>query len=283
MTLAALLFAFSNVIVKFISAAFSSGQIAFVRFLIGGVILWPVLRAQKVPIKGNGTLLLICRGFFGTISYFCLLKSISLIPLSNAIVLFYTYPLFVVLFTFLLFKVMIGRKELIFMCLGVIGIYLLVKPDFHTIVPGHVFALLGGCLGGLAVSLISKARQTNGPWIIYFYFCLLGVIMLAPSLYGFSWPNAGDGMILGLIGLFMLFAQVLMNQGFKFCKASEGALLLNAEAVFTGIASILIFSDPMTWNFLTGAVLIIGSGIGINLINRKVRTTLTVSTRNTAS
>jgi drug/metabolite transporter (DMT)-like permease len=44
-----------------------------------------------------------------------------------------------------------------------------------------------------------------------------------------------------------------------------------SEIVFTGIAGFLIFKDKVTWNFLIGAFLIIGSGIGLNLMSRASR------------
>jgi drug/metabolite transporter (DMT)-like permease len=69
----------------------------------------------------------------------------------------------------------------------------------------------------------------------------------------------------------LLIGQILMNQAFKFCKASEGSLILMSEIVFAGIAGVLIFYDPITPNFLVGGFLIVGSGVGLNLMRQKSR------------
>jgi drug/metabolite transporter (DMT)-like permease len=69
----------------------------------------------------------------------------------------------------------------------------------------------------------------------------------------------------------LLIGQVLMNQGFKFCKASEGSVILMSEVVFTGIAGVVIFKDPVTPNFWVGASLIMGSGVGLNLMHQRLR------------
>ena len=122
----------------------------------------------------------------------------------------------------------------------------------------------------MAMVLIHKARQTNGPLIIYFYFCLMGGIFSSPFfVQNFRMPDAGQWILLISFGLLLLIGQLLMNQGFKFCKAAEGSLILMSEVVFTGIAGVLIFKDPVTLNFLIGAFLIVGSGVGLNLINRR--------------
>jgi drug/metabolite transporter (DMT)-like permease len=90
-------------------------------------------------------------------------------------------------------------------------------------------------------------------------------------LQNFKVPGIQNGYLLVLIALLLLIGQVVMNHGLRFCKASEGSLILMSEIVFAGIASFLIFKDQVTWNFLAGAFLIIGSGIGLNLMSRASR------------
>jgi drug/metabolite transporter (DMT)-like permease len=195
-----------------------------------------------------------------------------MIPLSNAIVLHYTFPLFAALFSYLLFKIPLEKGELVLIMIGLVGIYILTDPDFHSFNKGYLFGLLSGCFGGMAMVLAHKARQMNSPLIIYFYFCLIGGVITFPfTLQSFEVPTIQYGILLVLVALMLLIGQVLMNHALKFCKASEGSLILMSEVVFTGIAGVLIFNDPMTGTFLAGALLIIGSGVGLNLISRASR------------
>jgi drug/metabolite transporter (DMT)-like permease len=272
MLLSAIIFSFTDIFIKHLSSSFSATQIAFVRFFLGGFILWPLLSSKGMSLRGNQTRILILRGLFGTLSFFLLLKSIAMIPLSNAIVLHYTFPLFAALFSFLFFKIALEKGEIILILIGLIGIYILTNPDFHSFNNGYLFGFLSGCFGGLAMVLAHKARQTNSPFVIYFYFCLIGGMITFPfMLQNFTVPGIQNGIILVLIALMLLIGQVLMNHGLKFCKASEGSLILMSEVVITGIAGFMIFKDPVTWNFLVGAFLIIGSGIGLNLMSRSSR------------
>jgi drug/metabolite transporter (DMT)-like permease len=272
MLLSAIIFSFTDVFIKYLSSSFSATQIAFIRFFLGGFILWPLLSSKGVSLRGNQTRILILRGFFGTLSFFFLLKSIGMIPLSNAIVLHYTFPLFAALFSLLFFKIALERGEIILILMGLIGIYILTNPDFHSFNNGYLYGFLSGCFGGLAMVLAHKARQTNSPFVIYFYFCLIGGMITFPFvLQNFKVPGIQNGILLVLIAVLLLIGQVVMNQGLRFCKASEGSLILMSEVVFTGIASSLIFKDPVTWNLLAGALLIIGSGIGLNLMSRVSR------------
>lgn len=272
MLLAAFIFSFTDIFIKYLSSSFSPNQIAFVRFLMGGFILWPILSSRGISLRGNQTRILILRGLLGTLAFFCLLKSIAMIPLSNAIVLHYTFPLFAALFSYLLFRTSLKKGDLILIMIGLVGIYILTNPDFHSLNQGYLFGLLSGCLGGMAMVLAHKARQMNSPFIIYFYFCLIGGMITFPFvIQSFKVPNIQHGILLVLTALMLLLGQVLMNHGLKFCKASEGSLILMSEVVFTRIAGFLIFKDPMTWNFSAGAFLIIGSGVGLNLMSRASR------------
>jgi drug/metabolite transporter (DMT)-like permease len=176
------------------------------------------------------------------------------------------------MFSYFFFKISLEKGELVLIIIGLIGIYILTDPDFHSFNQGYLFGLLSGCLGGVAMVLAHKARQMNNPFIIYFYFCLIGGMITFPFTFqSFKVPTIQYGILLALIGLMLLIGQVLMNHGLKFCKASEGSLILMSEVVFTGIAGVLIFKDPMTWNFLVGAFLIIGSAVGLNLVSRASR------------
>jgi len=59
-----------------------------------------------------------------------------------------------------------------------------------------------------------------------------------------------------------------MNQGFFFCKGFEGAADMSSETVFTAIVGILFLNDPVSWRFLVGGTLIVGSGFVLNWIGR---------------
>jgi drug/metabolite transporter (DMT)-like permease len=75
--------------------------------------------------------------------------------------------------------------------------------------------------------------------------------------------------MLGGIVCSALAAQLLMNQGFRYCKSWEGGLFLMAEVVFTSILGILFLGEPVTWRFVTGGFLVLGSAIALNRGNAR--------------
>ena len=270
MTFSAFFYALGDICIKFISPSIGSVPIAFFRFVLGGLILLPLLARGQESMRGSSTRYLLLRGFTGTLAFFCLVKSIAMIPLSNAMVLFYTFPLFAALFSFFILKESLARIEAVLIGVGLIGVFVLINPSSHSLGVGHAYGLFAGAFAGLTVVLIRRVRRTNGPLIIYFYFCVVGgAVSLPLFMANFTLPGFDLSMLLVVLSIIFLIAQLLMNQGFKFCKASEGSVILMSEVVFTGAAGVLLFHDSLGLSFFIGASLIVGSGVGLNLINRK--------------
>lgn len=272
MTLSAFFYALTDVVIKFVSPTVTATEIAFFRFSIGLAILVPLMVPKGISFKVNRPWILLARGFSGTFAFLFLLKSIALIPLANAMVLFYTFPVFATFFSFLLFREPVRTGEIVLIATGMVGIYILMEPGSHPYNRGDIFALLGGCFAGFTVVLIRKLRESHGPLIIYLYFCLVGGILSFPLfLKEFTMPSLEQFVVLIVLGVLFLAAQLFMNQGFKFCKASEGSVIMMSELVFVGIAGAFIFKEALSTGFFAGALLILGSGVGLNLIHRRSR------------
>lgn len=270
MVLAAFIYSICDILIKLLTRSVPATEIAFIRFFLGGLILWPILVSRGVSLRGDRICVLILRGVLGTVSFFCLLESMARIPLSLTMVLFYTYPIFVAFFSFLWLGEKVGKMEWALIALGLAGTYLLINPDFHSFNQGYLFGLLASLIGAMAMTMIRKAREAHGAMIIYFYFCMVGGAISFPFfLYQFKMPSLQEGTLLLLLGCLILVAQLLMNHGFKYCKAAEGSLLLMSEVVFAGIGGILLLRDPVTVRFAVGALLIVVSGFGLNWAHRK--------------
>jgi len=59
--------------------------------------------------------------------------------------------------------------------------------------------------------------------------------------------------------------QLLMNQGFKYCRSWEGGMYLTAEVVFTAILGIVFLGELTSGYFWTGGILIVTSVILLQL------------------
>jgi len=267
----ALTFAFLTLLIKILGPEFRVWDIAMFRF-IGSIALMFIMFGRTMkPFQSPSIKMLIIRGISGTGAFLAMLTSVRMIPMSTAMVFFYTFPAFAALFSPLFFKDRISRPELLLVLTALCGVGVLFDFRMEGSFFGQFMGLIGGMCAGLTVSLIKKLSANNGAPEIYFYFCFLGAIIIFPPFI--SNPNMPatmqDWLIVGGIILSSTAAQLLMNKGFRYCKSWEGGLIMTSELIFVAILGILVLGEVMTWRLWVGGGMILASAIAIDLIKRK--------------
>jgi drug/metabolite transporter (DMT)-like permease len=266
MLAAALLFTLVNLLLKSFGPQYTVWSIGFYRFFGGVAVLIALFGRNRNPFKGHNIRLLIIRGCTGCSAFLCIVTAIRLLPVSTALVIFYSYPAFAAICSFIIYKERIAMLEIACIATTLIGVGILFDFELGGGVLGEVMALIGAVFAGLTVTLIRSLREKNGPVIIYLYFCTMGTLATAPMFAKhpvlpstlIEWA-----MILGLIFV-SVAAQLLMNQGFFYCRAWEGGVFMSSEAVFTAAAGILFLGDPAPWRFWFGGLMILISVIALN-------------------
>jgi drug/metabolite transporter (DMT)-like permease len=263
---AALLFTVLNVIIKLLGPAFTVWHIGFFRFSGGVIFLLLIFGRHKNLYKGFNVRLLIIRGIVGSIAFISVVTAIRLLPVSTALVIFYAFPAFAAIFAFLIYGERIGRFEVACIVMVILGISILFNFRLVGGLLGQSMAVVGAVFAGLTVTLIRTLREKNGPVIIYLYFCTMGMFVTLPKFVAnpvFPSTPVEWAMILGII-FTSIFAQLLMNQGFFYCKGWEGGVFMSSEVIFTAIVGIVFLGDPATARFWIGGGLILGSVAALN-------------------
>ncbi len=265
MVAAAFLFAVMDCLIKVSASSFRIWDIAFYRFGCGMGILVLIFGWRRNPFDGHNRKYLALRGIAGSLSFLAVVIAFRLIPISTALVLFYVFPAFAALFSTLFFKEKL-TKDLLWIVLTLSGVAVILDPRLEGGLLGQVMSLVGAGFAGVALAALKKARETNGPVIIYLYFCLAGaVISFVPFVADPQLPaSAYEWFIVAGIVTTSLIAQLLMNQGFHYCGSFEGGLLLTSEILFVAVWGIIFLHEPVTWHFLAGGTMILVSIIGLN-------------------
>jgi drug/metabolite transporter (DMT)-like permease len=262
---AAFLFAVMDCLIKFSGSFFRVWDIAFYRFGCGMVILLLVFGWRRNPFNGHNHKMLLLRGVAGSLSFLAIALAFTLIPISTALVLFYVFPAFAALFSALFFGEKLN-KDLLWVLVALCGVAVILDSRLEGGILGQIMSLVGAVFAGIAVAAVRKARETNGPVIIYLYFCLAGaVISFVPFIADPQVPSSTlEWLVAGGIVGTSLIAQLLMNEGFHYCSSFEGSLLLTAEVFFVASWGILFLHEPLTWKFCGGGALILASIIALN-------------------
>ena len=271
MTASALLFAVLDSFIKLLGPTFRIWDIAFYRFGFGLIVLVSLFGWKNNPFRSNDLKLLVVRGIIGSLAFLSLVATIQLIPISTAMVLFYSFPAFAALFSTLFLREKVTRFEVFCIVLTFCGVAIIFDLTAGGNLFGQLIGLLAAGFAGLAIIMIKQLRNNNGPVVIYLYFCLLGAATaLPPFIANPQLPQTHVQWLL-VIGIMVssLAAQLLMNQGFHYCKSWEGGLFLTSEVIFTSLFGILFLNEMATWRFWLGGCLIVSSIIALNWGNAR--------------
>ena len=263
----ALMFTVMDGVIKIIGPSFRVWDIAFYRFCFGILFLIGIYGGRESLIKGANPRLLILRGVLGSCAFLSIVSAIRLIPISTAMVLFFSFPAFTALFSPLIYRERITLPEIICIAATVLGIAFLFDFRFEGVWLGQVLAITGAVFAGLTVTIIKKLRENHRTGVVYMYFCIIGTCITFPAFiaqphFPQSW---NDGVMMAIIVVASVIGQLLMTKGLRYCKSWEGGVLMTTELVFTSLLGILLLQELVTWRFWLGGLLILGSVIALQM------------------
>ena len=91
---AALLYTMVNMLVKLLGPEYTVWSIGFYRFFGGAIMLIAIFGRRQNPYRGHNIRLLIIRGCTGCSAFICAITAIRLLPISTALIIFYSFPAF---------------------------------------------------------------------------------------------------------------------------------------------------------------------------------------------
>ncbi|MFT3739212.1 MAG: DMT family transporter [Breznakibacter sp.] len=270
--LAEFFFAASSVAGKF---ALAEGDIpgielTFFRFLLGTVIGFTVMLRSKESFVPRNPSMVALRAVFNAISAMCFYQALKYTTVTNTNMLGMTYPLWVVLFAPLVIREKFEWKNLLYMGLALLGVYLVVHPNFGSINRGDIYAFFSGVTASVAVLALRQARRYDSTPLIIFYLMATALVINAFLLLP-AWvdPTARQWVFILVSGLLGVLAQLSITQGYKYIEATRGSLVSSSRILMAGAMGVIFFSDKLSVQILAGAVLILGSQYG--LIRDKLR------------
>ena len=162
-------FSLMSLCVKQLGGRIPVAEVVFIRALISLVLSWWVIQRQGVSPWGNRRPMLIWRGVVGTLALFCFYGAISQLPLAAATVLQYLYPTFTAALAWGALGERAGKRILLAMALGWLGVLLVAQPDWLAQLTGDsamdplpALAVAIGITGALLTALAYVTVQAPG-------------------------------------------------------------------------------------------------------------------------
>ena len=236
--------------------------LAFLRFAASYALMRAVMAAGWVEVRPVNRRILWVRGILGGVGSLLLFLAITHTRLSNAVVLFYTYPVFSALITRVLHGAPLSFAVAGSFTASFAGIYLIVQPSFDTVLLGDVLGLLAALTAGGAIVSLKVSRGTETAWSVFHYYNIAGMLVTGPLLVAHWTPPtlASVPVLLGVL-LFSILGQLGVTVAYRHTTAVEGGVLSMVGAVVGSALGIGVLGESATPNFLGGAALVVLGGV----------------------
>ncbi len=259
-TLQVISFSAMAVSVRKLSIAMSAFEIMFFRGLIGllFVVPWAIHvgpAGWRPPRPGLVTL----RGVLLFAAVLAWFVAIGIIPVSDAVALQFTVPLFVVLGAGLLLGERVGPRRALVVATGFVGALIIIRPGLNEISPAVLFVFLS-VVFYVAVHLITKALagEVSGSLLVFHMNLVMAPLgLICVFLFtGWTTPAWSDAPWLIVIGVTGALAHIFMTRAFRAADVSFVEPIDFMRLPLTALFGWFLFretSDLWTW---AGAVII---------------------------
>lgn len=238
--------------------------ITFFRFLSALAMLIPIYFISGKPsIKTKVPYLHLIRGIFGFLMFTLYTISLQYIPVENALALNSTYPLFIPLILFFVFKESISFKTVTGIIVGFIGVYLIINPSTKDYMSwAAILALVSALCSAASNVTIRTLRRTESSFSIVFYFFLIAtVVSFFYMLLTDTQINIKAIWLLIGITATSLGSQQLLSYVLKYLHPNLVSSLMYSSIVFGFLFSWLFWSKTPTVLEIVGTLIIISGTI----------------------
>ncbi|MEO5373418.1 MAG: DMT family transporter [Alphaproteobacteria bacterium] len=259
-------------LVKHLGGTYPIVQVTFFRFLSGTLILLPFVmhRGIAATLRTRRPGLHFVRCALTFIAIFGAFTALSLLPLAENGTLYFTTPLIVTLLARPLLGEPVGRRRMMAVIVGFLGVLVMLRPGGAVVSPGAAVALGAAVFGALATLVVRALGRTESTLTSVAYFTLFGLAASAAMVpWGWVWPDLGDLALFAGLGLLTTSAQMLFTQALRLAPASTLAPATYTLLLFDGAVGYAVFDAVPAPETLLGAPLIVGAGLVVALTHRR--------------
>lgn len=277
MALATLCFAALDATGKYliVKEAVPVAQVTWLRFVghvvFSAVALWPFalppsLRSAKPLVQVLRSMLMVVTTGFNFIA-------LRYLQLDQTVTIFFLTPLLVAALAGPLLNEWIGWHRMVAIIAGFAGVLLVMHPGIGTVHWAMLIALvatIGYALYNIATRYLAAF---DPPEVTQTYTPLAGVVILAPfALSVWHWPEStGQWLLLASLGFWGGLGHWLLILAHRSAPAPVLAPFIYLGLIWMSAAGFLVFGDVPTWWTLSGAAVVILSGLYLLARERKVQ------------
>lgn len=276
-------FSLQDVIMKLFSSQIALQQVIFFR----GVVTLAIVGALLAHRSGSRAFitrkpgLCLLRGFAGFVCFSTFSMALAVLPLAEAMPLYYTSPLFVMVLAAPLLGEPMRARNLLAIMGGFAGVLLIARPSPDGFDPAMILALCAALAYSAQSLLARKLGATESALTMTFYSQVAFVVLsgLTGLLFGQGWldvidhpsfqylfrawsvPTIEQTALILALGLIGTIGFLCISQAYRLGQASRIAPFEYSSLPFAVFWGWLLWHDIPELPIVIGSLIIVGSGL----------------------
>ncbi|MGE3844955.1 MAG: DMT family transporter [Vicinamibacterales bacterium] len=265
MLASALAFSLMSVAVKFASGSLPSTMIVFFRNAVALFLLLPwAARGGRAALETHRFTGHLVRGLAGLSGMVCFFFAIAHLRLADAVLLNYSFPLFMPLAERFWLREPAPRGTWPRLLIGFAGVIIILKPGSDLFSRFALLGLMSGLFVAVAQVGIRRLTHTEPIPRIVFYFALIATSVSALWL-PFTWesPTVSGWLALAAIGSFATIGQFALTRSYFFAPPTVVGPLIYFTVVFSVLLDWGVWRILPDGLFVAGAALVAAAGASL--------------------
>jgi drug/metabolite transporter (DMT)-like permease len=260
-------FTIEDAFIKHLSSSISIGQILIVIGLCSTVFfaLMAFTNGHRLLAPHVWTKATLIRMLAEAIAAMAFVTSLSLVPLSTVASVFQVTPLTITMGAALFLGESVGWRRWTAVCIGFMGVLLIIRPGFGGFNPSVLWVLLA-VLGVAVRDLVTRIIPSNVESSIisfqaFFSLVIAGAICLLVSPQVMA-PLAGETLVyFGCAIVFSISGYYAIVKAMRIGNASIVSSFRYSRLLFSLLVGVFIFDERVDMLTLVGSAIIIGTGL----------------------
>ena len=270
-------FALLGLQIKKFSSNTNIESIVFFRSLLGSIIIitFVILFKRKDISSFTGIQnfrIFILRSIFGTCAMYFGYKALTYISLSQATTIGFTKVFFTVILSSIFLNEKIGNKNIVFVLIGFLGVYLIADPGYKDINIGIYLSIFSAfAVSGGIISIVFLTKKENTLKILFlnslisaFIYAIIFFDKISIDLNISSWFFVS-------ITCTALLGQYFNTESYKHENASRIILMSYSRIIFASVFGYSFLNENLSFNDLLGFFIIVITTIIVSKKNKKIK------------
>ncbi len=241
--------------------------------ILGGVLIWLKLSGRRLAVGNLGAVA--ARSAVLATGLMIYFGSLGFMPVAQAAAGLFTAPIWVLIFSVVLFRLPVGPVRTFAVLVGFVGVVLVLSPDPATVSPWVFAPVLGGafyamgaiatrewCPGEAALVLSMGTFAAQGLWGLGGVAVLSVTGPLGDGFLSQGWVVPDTEMLLWCVmqAFGSLMAVICLTKGYQTAEASLVSVFEYSVLAFSALFGWLVWSDALTPLSMIGLMLIAAAG-----------------------